>query len=157
VDIRLVLCYETQMTVVKVISLNLFPYHQLWCLMVRHQSYIPGYCYHCSMPSQIIPCPIRTFPSESSKTQRVSDQKLGNKSRCQIGKVMIGVAIPITSSMHLQRTLRDGLLVSIKEKTLTFSSVFPVGSRQSKVNLFYLAVWKVIALQTSLTTAIEGD
>jgi len=29
VDIRLVLCFIAQMTVVKVISLNLFPYHQL--------------------------------------------------------------------------------------------------------------------------------
>ena len=60
VDIRLVLCYETQMTVVKVIAFNLFPYPQLWCLTVRHRNHTPSYCYHCSMLSQIIPCPIRT-------------------------------------------------------------------------------------------------
>jgi len=107
------------------------------------------------MLSQLIPCPIRTFPSESSKTQCVSDQKLGNKSRCQIGKVMIGVAMPMTSSMRLQRTFFDGLLVSIKEKTLMFPSVFPVGSRQSQVNLFYLAVEKAIALQTSLFAIVR--
>jgi hypothetical protein len=104
-------------------------------MTVKHRSHTPRYCYHCSMLSQLIPCPIRTFPSESSKTQRVSDQKLGNKSRCQIGKVMIGQTSAMSNSMRLQRTFSDGLLVSIKKKTLTFSSVFPVGSRQSKANL----------------------
>ena len=78
------------------------------------------------IPLQVIPCPLRTFPTESSKTQRVSDQKLGNKSRSQIGKVIIGVMSAMTSSMRLQRTLGDGLLVSIKEKALTFSPVFPI-------------------------------
>ena len=39
---------------------------------------------------------------------------------------MIGVMSAMTSSMRLQRTLGDGLLVSIKEKALTFSSVFPI-------------------------------
>jgi hypothetical protein len=66
---------------------------------------------------------------------------------------MIGVAMPMISSMRLQRTVFDSLLVSIKEKTLTFPSVFPVGSRQSKVNLFYLAVEKVIAKRCCVSGA----
>jgi hypothetical protein len=39
---------------------------------------------------------------------------------------MIGVMSAMTSSMRLQRILGDGLLVSIKEKALTFSPVFPI-------------------------------
>jgi hypothetical protein len=59
---------------------------------------------------------------------------------------MIGVAITIISSMSFQRTCCEGLLVSIKEKALTFSSVFPVGSTQDQVNLFELVVEKAIAI-----------
>ena len=44
----------------------------------------------------------------------------------------------MTSSMRLQRTLGDGLLVSIKEKALTFSPVFPIFSSPERVRAEFI-------------------
>ncbi len=89
---------------------------------------------------------------------RVSNQKLGNKSRCQIGKVIIGVMSAMTSSMRLQRTLGDGLLVSIKEKALTFSSVFPIFPSPERVRAeFICRVQLLLNLGTIGSSNAVGD
>lgn len=51
---------------------------------------------------------------------------------------MIGVMSAMTSSMRLQRTLGEGLLVFIKEKALTFSPVFPIFPAPERVRAEFI-------------------